>query len=116
MLEQKNRLKKKKDFERVWKKGKRFQHGFLSLKIVKNDLRNSRFAFVVGLKVSKKAVVRNKIKRRLRHIIKREMPRIKSGIDVSIIALPCLENKDFQELKDITNKLLKKSNIINRDD
>ena len=55
MLSIKNRLKKKKDFAQVFKKGKNFKDDALSLKFAKNNLAASRFAFIVSLKVSKKA-------------------------------------------------------------
>ena len=71
MLPKKNRLKNKKDFERVFKQGKGFKEDFLFFKITKNNLKENRFGFIVSLKVSKKAVLRNKVKRRLREIIKK---------------------------------------------
>lgn len=113
MLAKENRLKKKKDVENVWKKGKSFRTGLLSLKTLKNNQTAGRFAFAVGTKVSKKAVVRNKLKRRLREITRRRLSHIKPGIDVMLIALPGLENKDFQQTEETTNKLFKKAGITN---
>lgn len=79
MLSGDNRLKKKKDFEYVFKKGKGFKEDFLFVKLVKNNLKITRFGFVVGYKVSKKAVLRNKVKRRLRETVKAELPKIRKG-------------------------------------
>ncbi|GAI32984.1 unnamed protein product, partial [marine sediment metagenome] len=62
MLNKRNRLKKKKDFDKVFKQGQGFKQDFLYLKIRKNNLKSSRFGFVVSKKFSKKAVIRNKIK------------------------------------------------------
>lgn len=62
-LNKKNRLKKKRDFEEVFKKGKAVNGSFLFIKYRKNELGIPRFAFVVSAKVSKKAVERNKIRR-----------------------------------------------------
>ncbi len=112
MLPQNNRLKKKKDFERVFKKGKGFKEDFLALKTAKNDLDDSRFGFVVSQKVSKKATVRNKIKRVLRKIIEQYLPLIKKGNDVLIVTLPGLEIKDFWEFKEVCDKLLKRANLV----
>lgn len=107
MLPQKNRLQKKKDFDNVFKSGKGFREGFLYFKIKKNSLNSSRFGFIVSKKFSKKAVERNKIKRRLREIIKKELPKIKKPIDVVIIINPGLEN-NFEKLEQAINKLLEK--------
>ena len=111
MLPSKNRLKKKKDFEQVFKRGKSFQDNALSLKLTGNSLKVSRFGFVVGLKVSKKAFLRNKIRRRLREIVKIRLPQTKTGFDVVLIVGQGFADKDFQETVDIVNKLFKKAEI-----
>ena len=109
MLPKKNRLKKKKDVERVFKKGKRSKEDFLVLKTVKNDLKNSRFAFVISRKVSKKATLRNKIRRRLSELIRFKIKRVKKGMDLILIAVPGLEEKDFWEINETINKLFQKA-------
>ena len=70
MLSKINRIKKKKDFEIIFKKGKSFKNKLFILRFIKNNLNQNRFGFVVSQKVSKKAVVRNKVRRRLAEIIK----------------------------------------------
>ena len=112
MLPQQNRIKKKKDFERVFKKGKSFKQGFLILKIVLNNLTIGRFGFIVSQKISKKASVRNKIKRRLRELVRLKLPQIKKGMDGVLVVLPGLEAEDFKEMEKIINKLFKKSKLI----
>jgi len=111
MLPVRNRLKKKKDFERIFKEGQGFKQGFLYLKIKKNNLKSSRFGFIVSKKFAKKAVIRNKIKRRLRELIKIKLPEIKKGIDGIIIVIPGLKTTDFQQLEEIINKLFKKAKL-----
>ncbi|MFH1656274.1 MAG: ribonuclease P protein component [Candidatus Nealsonbacteria bacterium] len=112
MLSEKNRLKKKTDFEKVFKKGKAYKEDFLFLKFIKNDLEDSRFGFVVSNKVSKKAIVRNKIRRRLKALTKTKLSIIEKGIDSVIIVRPGLEINDFWELEEKINKLFKKAGII----
>ncbi|MEK7540776.1 MAG: ribonuclease P protein component [Patescibacteria group bacterium] len=107
MLSKINRLRKEKDFETLFKKGKSFRNGFLILKIVQNNLEESRFGFIVSQKVSKKAALRNKIKRRIRAVARQNIKKIRKGIDVALIALPGLEKKNFLETKEILNALLK---------
>jgi len=112
MLPKANRLKKKKDFEQVFKRGKGYKEDFLYLKINKNGLKISRFGFVVGKKYSNKATLRNKIKRRLRETVKILFPNIKKGVDVILIVLPGLNINDFWQLEEIVKKLFKKAKII----
>jgi len=114
MLAKANRLKKKKDFERVFKIGRGFKEDFLFLKNAKNNLKSSRFAFIISKKFSKKATLRNKIKRRLSELIRLKMPEIQKGIDGIIVIMPGLEKTDFWELEEIINKLFQKAGIIIR--
>jgi ribonuclease P protein component len=113
MLSKENRLKRKKDFERVFKEGQGFKEDFLFLKIVKNNLKTSRFGFMVSKNFSKKATLRNKIKRRLRELVRINLVKVKKGIDGVLVAIPGLETKDFWEIEEIINKLFKKAKIIN---
>ncbi len=108
MLPKENRLKKEKDIERVVQKGRGFKEDFLILKAVKNNLNKARFGFVVSKKVSPKATTRNKIKRRISGLVKSKMNKLEKGIDVMLIALPGLETKDFWEIEETLNKLLRK--------
>jgi len=107
MLSNQCRLTKKKDFERVFKQGRGFKQGFLYLKFLKNNLGVSRFGFIVGKNFSKKAVERNKIKRRLREIIQKRIGGIKQGLDIIIVVLPGAEN-DFEALNKEIDRLFKK--------
>lgn len=111
MLPKVNRLKKERDFQSLFRKGKGFKEGFLILKKRKNSLNYSRFGFIVGMKVSKKANLRNKIKRRLRYLVHKRLPEIKRGIDVILIAQPGLENKNFTEIETTINRIFGKAKI-----
>lgn len=115
MLPKENRLKKKKDFEKLFKDGMSFQEKFLVLKINKNNLSNNRFGFIVSKKISKKAVVRNKIKRRLREIVKKGINDYRKGFDIAVIALPGVELKTFEEMSRALEYAFKKIKILNND-
>jgi len=112
MLPKINRIKKKGDFDKIFKKGKSLKEGFLILKIAKNNFDESRFAFVISQKVSKKAVARNRIRRRLAQIIRSNFKNIKGGADIVLIVLPGAEKEDFLMLKKSLNNLLIKAKII----
>lgn len=109
-----DRLKKQKDFERVFKKGKGLKEDTLFLKFIPNSLLKNRFGIIVSQKVSKKAVVRNKIKRRMRAIIHKKTPQIKRGLDVVVATLPGTATKSFAELEKAVEELFKKANLIKR--
>ena len=110
MLAKVTKIGKKKDFDVIFKKGKSANGVFLILKFVKNNLKTNRFAFIVSKKVSPKAVVRNKIRRRLFESVKE----IKGGLeslDFIFIALPKIKDKNFSEVKTEVEKLLSKAGI-----
>ena len=108
MLPKQNRLTNKNDFDLVFRGGKNIKGSFLVVKILKNNLKESRFGFIVSKKVSNKATVRNKIKRRLKDIAARELKDIKNSQDIVFIALSGIEKKKFSEIKEVVAKILKK--------
>lgn len=107
-----NRLKKKKTFDEVFKEGRGFKEEFLFLKLKKNNLKMTRFGFIVGRRISKKAVIRNKIKRKLRELVRLKLKEIKKGFDVILIAIPGIEAKNFWEIEKTLAKLFKKAKLI----
>ncbi len=92
-------IKKRKDFLTVASNGnKSFGDFFIIQKLKKQNQEYSRFGFTVSKKVSKKAVHRNLIKRRIKHIIT-ELESIKIGYDIVIIAKYRALNTSYQNLK-----------------
>ncbi len=108
MLPKVNRLTKKKDFEQVFKKGKSILSNFLIIKLLKNYLKRNRFGFIVSRKVSNKATIRNKVKRRLRKVVSMQLDKIRNHLDVIIIALPQIKDKKFSEIHEAINTILRK--------
>ncbi len=112
MLKKANRLTKTKDFDHVFQKGKSSYNKIIGIKVVKNDTENIRVGILVGLKVSKKAVTRNKIKRRIREVFRTNMEKIKPGWDILVITLPLARESGFKELEDSIVNHLRKLNIF----
>lgn len=111
MLPKINRLTKQKDFEILFKGGRSFKNKFLALRVIKNNTEEIKIGFVVSQKVSKKAVVRNKVKRRLRESVKPILSEIKKGQNIAVIALPGAEEADFSEINENIKILFKKSGL-----
>lgn len=113
MLYAQNRLAKRKDIERVHKKGRSFFVRDLGLRIVANNMDKSRFTVVASVKLSKKAVERNKLKRRLREIIRKQiLPKAKPGFDGIISTRTGLLELSFDELRAKAEQLFKKARLI----
>jgi len=111
MLKDDNRLRGKKNFKRIFEKGKALKGNFLILRFALNDEEKIRFAILVSKKVSKKAVVRNKVKRKIKAIVLQNIPKLKKGFDFIFIVLPSFENKNFSEMEDEINKIFKNAHL-----
>lgn len=112
MLAKINRLNKSKDIERVLKKGEIIRHNCLNLRVLKNNINRTRFSFVVSLKIAPKIVLRNKIKRRLREIVRLNLKNIKTGLDIVIFAQKGIGAKNFQQIESDIVELFKISGVL----
>ncbi len=112
MLPKINRVKKKRDFEAIFKEGLKFKNNLFILRVAKNHLNENRIGFVVSLKVSKKATVRNKIRRRLAEAVKVYIDNIERGTDLVFIVLPGAEKNNFFDTKNAVSFTLNKAKLI----
>lgn len=112
MLPQENRLRKTRDFDAVFKKGRFFGTKFLIFKYMANGLLETRVGFVVGTKVSKSAVKRNRLKRRLREIFRLNLDKIKPGFDISVITRPGAADMEYGDLEKDVIFALKKVSLL----
>lgn len=107
MLPKENRLKKRNDFKKIHQQGKSILKGKLILRFLPAEGRNL-IGIIVSKKVSKKAVVRNKIKRRIREIIRKNLEEIVSGYDFLILTKDKIKEIDYQEIKEQLFKVLER--------
>ena len=107
-----NIIKENKDFENIIHKGKYIRNKYYILYYLKNNNNKFyRFGISVGKKISNKAVIRNKLKRRLKSIINNHKNLYENNKDyIIIMKRSCLE-ANFIELEknliDIINKIKK---------
>ena len=105
-LSKKYRLTYKSEIEKVFKKGRIVNSNLFMIRFLSNQLVFSRFTIVVSSKISKKSVIRNRIKRRLREIIRLNILKIKPGYDFIVIAKPKILNQKPNELiESLVNEL-----------
>ena len=76
-----------------------------------NDLPHVRLAVVVSNKISRKAVVRNRLRRQTKEILRQALSDSAKGCDLVFIGQPSLVGGDFLEIKEAVVDLLKKSNV-----
>ncbi|OGN05238.1 MAG: ribonuclease P protein component [Candidatus Yanofskybacteria bacterium RIFCSPHIGHO2_01_FULL_44_22] len=81
-LNTKNRVKNKKEFDEVFKRGKTVSGSFLFVRFIKSMGEFPRFGFIISSKISKKAVIRNRIKRLLSETSRLNLEKIRGVFDV----------------------------------
>jgi ribonuclease P protein component len=102
-------LSKNSQFVLVYEKGRSWVGKELVLKTMPNGLAGSRFGFVVSRRIGK-AVVRNRVKRRLKEIT-RQMA-VKPGWDAVLIARIPLVDEDYRDLEKAVAKLLRRAGLL----
>ena len=105
-------LKKNKEFKKVYNNGKSYVSRNLVLYVLQTPEKDFN---KYGLSVSKKvgnAVVRNKLKRRMREIIREFEKKDFKAYDIVFIARNPAAKLDYQELRRDIKKLFKKANLF----
>ncbi len=122
-LPKSNRLKHRWDFKAVYRHGERHSTQHLYIRALGpseaysdgvsksgsdnlSPLPPTRFGVSISQKVSKRAVVRNLIKRRIRAALRRLLPRMKEGWRVVIVGRPSVVKCEFcQFLQELEQSL-----------
>lgn len=107
MLAKANRLNKHGSFSYVYRNGKRFAEPDLVL--ICTPARTARVGFSVSNKVGK-AVVRNKVKRRLRASVQNRISHM-AGCQAVFVANVSAADKDFSTLDGEVQTLLKRAGL-----
>ncbi len=107
------RLSQTRDFNRVLDRGSSWTNGFLVLRASANGLGSTRYGFITSKRLGS-AVIRNRLRRRLREIM-RTMP-LKTGWDIVLIGRPKAAETDFSRLKKAVKALLYQSELLAQED
>ena len=105
------RLRRNSDFQRVRQVGKSYASPIMVLAFLRNELEYSRFGFVVSKRLGK-AVIRNKIKRRIREATRLKMSQIKPGFDIVLIARNRINQASYLEVSQSLEHLLKAADLL----
>lgn len=111
MLPRKRRLSKEL-IEKVSKQGKTVRgcNIFLKHSIISGN--QSGFAFIVPSKTARKAVFRNKLKRRGRTVVSKLLPKIKDGCQALIFFEKGSAEMKFSEIEREITRLFQKADLF----
>lgn len=116
MLPKHNRLRRSREFSQVYRQGRKAVSAHLVVRVwplpasaaAPSEL-VPRLGIVVGLKVHKRAVVRNRLKRQVRAALRTLLPRLKPSLWVVINLRPeavqCEYGEFLRELEQLLTKL-----------
>jgi ribonuclease P protein component len=105
------RLRRRRDFDAVFQQGRAWHNELLVLRSLPNALEHNRYGFVTGKRLGG-AVIRNRLRRRLRESI-RVLPAL-PGWDVVVSAKKPAAGATFQELNRSVVDLLSRAGIVDR--
>ncbi len=92
------RIRRKKDFISLYRDGSRLRGRYFNLVFRPNELGFSRQAVVVSRKVGK-AVARNRVKRRVRELFRRNKALLPRPFDLIVVAKPEITAIGLTELR-----------------
>ena len=106
-------LTKNEHYALVFKKGISRANNLAVINVLPNGLEISRYGLVTSKKVGG-AVVRNRVKRRLREIA-RWLP-VKPGWDIVLVARPAMAEAEYRDIKERIRELAVKTEILTEKD
>jgi ribonuclease P protein component len=99
----------KSEFKKVFSKGRRFRDGVLTVYILKGEERKAGF---VVRRAVRSAVNRNRLKRLLREIFRRNKDKYCGKILIIVVAGKEAEGLDFSKLEKSFLQLLNKAGVL----
>lgn len=115
-----NRLKHRRDFSAVYQSGIRRTTPHLTLRALRlqgdlsgdKDCLPTRIGISISQKVSKRAVVRNRIKRQLRAALHQLLPQLPSGWQLVIVVRPEAIQCDYRQFLQELEQLLADAEVL----
>ena len=107
-------LKGDKTFQRVFKQGSQFGNRHFYFYYIANQENKNHLGIIVSKKVSKKAVVRNRVRRRIREAFRLSQPELKQGYNMIIIAKNRCADASYAELAKSLSHLFYKTHLENK--
>lgn len=98
MLKKEFRISRSKDYNNIYRYGKKIPGKYIIMYIMPSYQGINRFGIVTSKKVGN-AVVRNRVKRRIRAILEQDLENIKGSHDIVIIGRRHINEAEFDALK-----------------
>jgi len=104
-------LSRPQDFAAIQGTGTTRSHSLLTARFLRTDLGMTRFGIATGRRIGG-AVVRNRVRRRLREALRSMAPAFQPGWDVLIIVRPAIVEADYREVVGALHRTLARGGAI----
>ncbi len=106
-----DRLHSRAEFQVVFSQGRSYGARFLALYVLETGSKSSRIGFTTARKIGSN-VKRNRVKRRLREIVRSVEYEVKPGYSLVLVGRYSAAEASFQELKADVLRLLGKAGVL----
>lgn len=113
-MKRRYRVRENRRFQEVRRRGKSYSGRLLVLCALENYLPYSRFGFSVSRRIGN-AVVRNRVKRRMREAVRLRMTDVRMGWDCVFIARAPVREASYGEIDRACAKLLRRASLFAAD-
>lgn len=110
-MQQYQRLRRSEDFQRLREVGVAHRNRLLVVSFSQNELMHNRYGFIVGKQLGN-AVTRNRIRRRLREVVRALDSLLIPGYDVVLIARQPLAEQPFDAVVRTVNELFRRAELF----
>jgi len=107
VLKRENRVRSKKEFAEIKNEGRVLYSPFFGFLNYKKDDDLKKFGFIVSKKISKRAVDRNKIRRILSEIVRKNLDKFENGTRIIFLTKKEILNKKTKEVEKEVEKFFK---------
>ncbi|MCI7813329.1 MAG: ribonuclease P protein component [Lachnospiraceae bacterium] len=106
-------LKKNKDFQEVYKRGKSFANRYLVMYVKENESQKNRLGISVSKKVGN-SIVRHRLARLIRESYRLNEAEFLAGFDIIVVARVSAKDKGFYDIESALLHLGKLHKIVNK--
>lgn len=105
------RLRRTDDFQRLRREGRSYPHHLIVMSIAPNMLTHNRYGVITSKHIGK-AVKRNRVRRRIKEVMRLFHPQLRTGYDIVFIARIPLVEQPLDVVKRTISVLLQQAGVL----
>ena len=104
-------LKKTKDFQNVYRRGKSYANRYLVMYVLSNQTEGNRLGISVSKKVGN-SIIRHRVTRVIREIMRLHWEDVHQGYDIVIVARKSARESEYKKFESAILHLLKQHHLL----